>query len=140
MKDLDHTKLNIACAERMGRSHCPNCPDQGWYFVGAHGDQEQCQWCETVESSIFKSPSYTTDADAALTLVECALETDDYEVEIYLGTVAHIADSGKIERLWRVRFLSLHNNVTTQEEHAATLPLAIVLAFLKLHGIDPEKL
>lgn len=24
---------------------CPHCPNQGWYYIGTHGDQEQCEWC-----------------------------------------------------------------------------------------------
>jgi len=24
---------------------CPQCPNQGWYFIGTYGEQEQCEWC-----------------------------------------------------------------------------------------------
>lgn len=36
---------------------CPNCPDQGWYADGPTDDPEQvqCEWCECVESSLFKA-------------------------------------------------------------------------------------
>lgn len=36
--------------------HCPNCPDQGWYAIqNRNGDpeQEQCEFCYTVEDSVF---------------------------------------------------------------------------------------
>jgi hypothetical protein len=42
--------------EAVGEAvHCPNCPDQGWYLGGAQDDPEQiqCEFCYTVENSVF---------------------------------------------------------------------------------------
>ncbi len=37
--------------------HGPNCPDQGWYAVwdqfSGEPMQEQCEFCYTVENSVF---------------------------------------------------------------------------------------
>ena len=60
----------IRIAEICGREHCPDCPNQGWFYVNRTGredgepDQEQCRWCETVEGSIFNSPNYLNDLNA----------------------------------------------------------------------------
>jgi len=32
---------------------CPSCPNQGWYYVGTYGEQEQCEWCCTNPESKF---------------------------------------------------------------------------------------
>ena len=57
---------NIAIAEACGKQHCPSCPDVGYYGVGDpyNGDFEQCEFCYTVEDSIFNAPNYTTDLNA----------------------------------------------------------------------------
>jgi hypothetical protein len=37
-------------------THCPNCPDQGWYIVADNSgepEQVQCEWCYTVPNSVF---------------------------------------------------------------------------------------
>ena len=32
---------------------CPNCSNQGWYYIGWSGEQEQCEWCWTNPDSKF---------------------------------------------------------------------------------------
>ena len=36
-----------------GESKCPNCPDQGRYYIGRDGEQQQCEWCWTNPNSKF---------------------------------------------------------------------------------------
>src|SRR5574343_337043 len=44
--------------EVLNAEHCPDCPDQGWYYssrgYGQEPDQAQCEWCERTENSLFK--------------------------------------------------------------------------------------
>ena len=35
---------DILLAKYIG-DDCPHCPNQGWYYIGTHGDPEQCEWC-----------------------------------------------------------------------------------------------
>jgi hypothetical protein len=47
--------------------HCPNCPDQGWYVGGSPDDPEQiqCEFCYTVENSVFNRRDYKRRAEKA---------------------------------------------------------------------------
>jgi hypothetical protein len=52
----DARELSDAIAKLYAdATHCPNCPDQGWFVGGAIDDpeQEQCEYCYTVETSYF---------------------------------------------------------------------------------------
>jgi hypothetical protein len=33
--------------------NCPDCSNQGWYYIGIYGEQEQCEWCYTNPNSVF---------------------------------------------------------------------------------------
>ena len=45
-------KCSTKAREARG-DDCPNCPNQGWYYVGRHAEQEQCEWCWVNPNSKF---------------------------------------------------------------------------------------
>lgn len=67
---------------------CPNCDNQGWYIISspyAHSpEQEQCEFCYTVEDSIFNvvgqlkqnNDKLVKALEAALFCTEALLELD----------------------------------------------------------------
>jgi len=42
-------------AKETAYEDCPNCPNQGWYYIGIHGEQEQCEWCNDNPNSKFRA-------------------------------------------------------------------------------------
>ena len=47
------TECNHIAELEAGGDDCPNCPNQGWYYVGRHAEQEQCEWCWVNPNSKF---------------------------------------------------------------------------------------
>ena len=37
---------------------CPDCPNQGWYYIGPYGEQEQCEWCWVNSDSKFSKNDF----------------------------------------------------------------------------------
>jgi hypothetical protein len=75
-------------------THCPNCPDQGWFVGGATDDpeQEQCEYCYTVETSYFNIKEKVRELlEAAIRYARAALATPaegtTQEGELDTGTI-----------------------------------------------------
>jgi hypothetical protein len=81
--------------------HCPNCPDQGWFTDGPTDDPEQvqCEFCYTVETSLFNIKA------KVLEIIQARLASARAEGEESI--------KGEIEREWMLKGWDNHHNAAT---------------------------